>query len=368
MSLNQDDQRVVESVLRTDKVRAAELSFFSSLFHCNPQINMCCAARLHRSTGGEWESLRVGAVVACTDTSTNGVFSVKMVDLKTRQIVFEQEIYFGFKYQELAPFFHSFEVEDCVAGLCFTDEAEAKKFAGQVKSFTTQVEAIAKMNQVTASSAPPLIPVKDTKKSPPAVATSAARPRTSTKEEKKKKPGFFSKLLGREEKPEEEEFVLSGPSGFRHESHIGWDPTNGFDIRNIPPEWKALFKAAGVKKSDLQGEKFFGVFVVSRFVRCGHCAVCDEHGGGHAAAAAGRAASAAARERAARSAASRAGSRRADSRRSPAASAAQRSRSGAQFPRWPSASSAGSRRGASAAAAGTAPAARSWCAAAAARV
>jgi hypothetical protein len=35
---------------------------------------------------------------------------------------------------------------------------------------------------------------------------------------------------------------ISGPSGFEHRSHIGWDPTNGFDIRNIPPEWKALFK------------------------------------------------------------------------------------------------------------------------------
>ncbi len=186
-----------------------------------------------------------------------------MVDLKTRQIVFEQEIYFGFKYQELAPFFHSFEVEDCVAGLCFAEEAEAKKFAQQARSFCTQVEAIAKMNQVTASSAPPLIPVKDQKKSPPpaaVAATSTARPRAGTKDEKKdekkKKGGFFSKLLGREEKPEEEEFVLSGPSGFRHESHIGWDPTNGFDIRNIPPEWKALFKAAGVKKSDLQGTMF----------------------------------------------------------------------------------------------------------------
>merc|ERR1712137_175171 len=46
--------------------------------------------------------------------------------------------------------------------------------------------------------------------------------------------------------------VIGGPTGFKHESHIGWDMENGFDIRNIPPEWKKLFQAAGVKKSDLQ--------------------------------------------------------------------------------------------------------------------
>jgi hypothetical protein len=175
-----------------------------------------------------------------------------MVDLRSRQIVFEQEIYFGFRYQELASFFHSFEVEDCACGLSFAEEAEGKRFAVQVQSFCKQVEAIAKMNQVTASSAPPLVVApKASNKSPPASSTTR---RASVKEEKKekKKGGFLSKLFGGDNKSYEDEFVLSAPTGFRHESHIGWDPTNGFDIRNIPPEWKALFKAAGVKKSELQ--------------------------------------------------------------------------------------------------------------------
>ncbi|KAL6046157.1 WASP [Balamuthia mandrillaris] len=47
---------------------------------------------------------------------------------------------------------------------------------------------------------------------------------------------------------------LGGPTGFRHESHIGWDAENGFEIRNIPPEWRKLFQAAGVKKSDLRDQ------------------------------------------------------------------------------------------------------------------
>jgi len=41
---------------------------------------------------------------------------------------------------------------------------------------------------------------------------------------------------------------VSAPTDFKHESHIGWDSERGFEIRNIPPEWKKLFQAAGVKK------------------------------------------------------------------------------------------------------------------------
>jgi P21-Rho-binding domain/WH2 motif len=70
----------------------------------------------------------------------------------------------------------------------------------------------------------------------------------------KKGGGFFKKmksmLVGEEENGGD--FQISGPTGFRHASHIGWDPDNGFDIRNIPPEWRKLFAAAGVKKSELK--------------------------------------------------------------------------------------------------------------------
>jgi len=50
----------------------------------------------------------------------------------------------------------------------------------------------------------------------------------------------------------DENMPISRPENFRHESHIGWDPANGFEIRNIPPQWRKLFQAAGVKKSELK--------------------------------------------------------------------------------------------------------------------
>ena len=193
-----------------------------------------------------------------TDTTTDGLFCIKMVDLRSRQLIFEQEVYFGFQYTELAPFFHAFEVEDCTAGLSFADESEARDFKSGADSFVRQIQAIEKMAAVTASSAPPLIPQKETKLDKPKKETRRLSTQRGAKEKDKddkgtKKRGFFHKIFGGDTpKSEEDEFELSGPSGFRHESHIGWDPSNGFDIRNIPPEWKALFKAAGVKKSELQ--------------------------------------------------------------------------------------------------------------------
>eukprot|EP01122_Echinamoeba_exundans_P017749 TRINITY_DN970_c0_g1_i2.p1 TRINITY_DN970_c0_g1~~TRINITY_DN970_c0_g1_i2.p1 ORF type:complete len:1029 (+),score=207.70 TRINITY_DN970_c0_g1_i2:226-3312(+) len=46
--------------------------------------------------------------------------------------------------------------------------------------------------------------------------------------------------------------VVSGPTDFQHKAHIGWSAGTGFDIRNLPPEWKEIFKAAGIKPAELK--------------------------------------------------------------------------------------------------------------------
>eukprot|EP01129_Flabellula_baltica_P000230 TRINITY_DN10270_c0_g1_i1.p1 TRINITY_DN10270_c0_g1~~TRINITY_DN10270_c0_g1_i1.p1 ORF type:complete len:513 (-),score=152.64 TRINITY_DN10270_c0_g1_i1:90-1628(-) len=45
---------------------------------------------------------------------------------------------------------------------------------------------------------------------------------------------------------------VSGPSDFKQVSHIGWSADGGFDINNIPPEWKKIFKTVGISKKRLQ--------------------------------------------------------------------------------------------------------------------
>ena len=45
--------------------------------------------------------------------------------------------------------------------------------------------------------------------------------------------------------------VTSAPTNFKREGHIGWSAEGGFDIDNIPPEWKQMFKNMGIRKKDL---------------------------------------------------------------------------------------------------------------------
>lgn len=70
-----------------------------------------------------------------------------------------------------------------------------------------------------------------------------------------KKAGILSFLKSfgkKEQQPRMEDVEISGPEGFEHRGHVGWDPNNGFDVKNLPSEWKHLFKAAGLKKKDLE--------------------------------------------------------------------------------------------------------------------
>jgi hypothetical protein len=63
------------------------------------------------------------------------------------------------------------------------------------------------------------------------------------KKEEKERKKRGKNFVGRE---------ISGPTNFSHDTHVGWDLDRGFEVRNIPAEWKRLFMEAGVKKSELQ--------------------------------------------------------------------------------------------------------------------
>ncbi|KAM8986016.1 actin nucleation-promoting factor WAS-like [Ara ararauna] len=44
---------------------------------------------------------------------------------------------------------------------------------------------------------------------------------------------------------------IGAPSGFRHVGHIGWDPSNGFDVAALDPALRALFAQAGITEVQL---------------------------------------------------------------------------------------------------------------------
>ncbi|KAL8918182.1 MAG: hypothetical protein Q9208_007534 [Pyrenodesmia sp. 3 TL-2023] len=70
-----------------------------------------------------------GAVVLANDLVGN-TFWIKMVDVSgsNHGVIWDQEIYDPFYYNQDRTFFHSFELEDCLGGLSFVDEKEAKQF------------------------------------------------------------------------------------------------------------------------------------------------------------------------------------------------------------------------------------------------
>jgi hypothetical protein len=46
--------------------------------------------------------------------------------------------------------------------------------------------------------------------------------------------------------------VISAPQNFEHKAHIGLTPSGAFEVKNLPPEWKKIFKEAGLKPADLK--------------------------------------------------------------------------------------------------------------------
>nr|CDN29856.1 Putative WASP-like protein las17p [Podospora anserina]CDP24328.1 Putative WASP-like protein las17p [Podospora anserina S mat+] len=70
-----------------------------------------------------------GAVVLANDLVGN-TYWLKMVDISpgNRGVIWDQELFDTWSYNQDRVFFHTFELEECLAGLSFVDEKEAKQF------------------------------------------------------------------------------------------------------------------------------------------------------------------------------------------------------------------------------------------------
>ncbi|KAK7209655.1 hypothetical protein V2G26_016833 [Clonostachys chloroleuca] len=70
-----------------------------------------------------------GAIVLSNDLVGN-TYWIKLVDISpsNRGVIWDQEIFDTWTYHQDRTFFHTFELEECVAGLSFVDEKEAKQF------------------------------------------------------------------------------------------------------------------------------------------------------------------------------------------------------------------------------------------------
>jgi hypothetical protein len=159
--------------------------------------------------GDAWADTQIqGACVLVVDRSRDAVL-IQIYDIDTVARRFEYEMYYGMEYFSLNPQFHAFEMDDCVAGLCFSSKEVARKFLAKARS---------------------LVP----------------DPADAPQANSKGGGGFFG--VGKKKGPPQISAVLN----VQHKQHVGLNNDGSFNLNELSNEWKALFKRAGVKKADLK--------------------------------------------------------------------------------------------------------------------
>ncbi|KAI0635204.1 hypothetical protein C8Q77DRAFT_1053887 [Trametes polyzona] len=165
-----------------------------------------------------------GALAFVRDTQ--GVLNLKLVDLVgTRGIIWEHELYEGFEYFQDRPYFHSFAGDDCMIGIVFADESEAKTFHKKVTSKKVD----------------------------------GGKSKSTTPKKKAAKPSKGGKI---------DKSMISGPTegSFKHVAHMGYDPDSGFTSTNVDPSWEAFLgnlEGQGVSREVLEQNMDF----IKDFVR-----------------------------------------------------------------------------------------------------
>ena len=212
----------------------------------------------------------VGAVALIVDRALD-TYMFQIYDLDTFELRFEYELYEDIDYRAGGGAgsaaegggarFHVFEMEDCVAGLSFADATEARWFLSKVNRFRPRAPPPGSRAHGATQKGATL-----------AGARAHLRKHGSARNVhgngggggggggKKKKKGRWRRLKGvlgfaRSSKSRPRgvsQIEISGVTQVTHVSHVGIHEDGSFDLANIPTDWKALFKRAGIRKRDLR--------------------------------------------------------------------------------------------------------------------
>lgn len=80
-----------------------------------------------------WQYTNLMGAIILADDLVGHTFFLKLVDIiGHRGVIWDQELYVDFQYHQDRTFFHTFELEDCWAGLLFEDTSEASHFYKRV--------------------------------------------------------------------------------------------------------------------------------------------------------------------------------------------------------------------------------------------
>ncbi|CDK25196.1 unnamed protein product [Kuraishia capsulata CBS 1993] len=82
-----------------------------------------------------WQFTGLSGAIVFVDDLVGHTFFLKLVDIiGHRGVIWDQELYVGFQYNQDRSFFHSFELEECFGGLLFEETGEASQFYKKVTS------------------------------------------------------------------------------------------------------------------------------------------------------------------------------------------------------------------------------------------
>ncbi|KAH3675760.1 hypothetical protein WICPIJ_009285 [Wickerhamomyces pijperi] len=81
----------------------------------------------------QWNYTGLSGAILLVDDLVGNTFWLKLVDISgNRGVLWDQELYIDFSYNQDRSFFHSFEIENCLVGLLFEDTGEASRFFKKV--------------------------------------------------------------------------------------------------------------------------------------------------------------------------------------------------------------------------------------------
>ncbi|KAF4780434.1 hypothetical protein HER10_EVM0011930 [Colletotrichum scovillei] len=96
------------------------------------KIQAVAVARLYVAypNPARWTNTGIQGAIVLSNDLVGNTYWLKMVDISSgnRGVIWDQEIFDTWSYNQDRTYFHSFEIEECLAGLSFTDEKEAKQF------------------------------------------------------------------------------------------------------------------------------------------------------------------------------------------------------------------------------------------------
>uniref|UniRef100_A0A8B9IXV7 WASP actin nucleation promoting factor n=1 Tax=Amazona collaria TaxID=241587 RepID=A0A8B9IXV7_9PSIT len=224
--------------------------------------------------GGAWARRCCGAVCLVRDGARRSYF-IRLYELaQAGALRWEQELQGGMGYTARTPFFHTFTSHG-QAGLNFADEREAAAFEELVQERLRRRQQRAGEGRPAAPHGAPNA-LEQPRGTPRCPQCAAAAPRspllpavpisnpdiTTSRYRGLPSPtaGPTASPTAGEQKKSRKKISkadIGAPSGFRHVGHIGWDPSNGFDVgvscsvAALDPALRALFAQAGITEVQL---------------------------------------------------------------------------------------------------------------------